>query len=44
MGRVSRDQIEQIAQVKMKDLNAFDMAMAVKMVEGTARSMGLEVG
>ena len=44
VGKVSRDQIEQIAQVKMKDLNAFDMAMAVKMVEGTARSMGLEVG
>jgi large subunit ribosomal protein L11 len=44
VGRISRDQIEQIAQVKMKDLNAFDMPMAVKMIEGTARSMGLEVG
>ncbi len=44
VGKVSRDQIEQIAHVKMKDLNAFDLPMAVKMIEGTARSMGLEVG
>ena len=43
VGKVSRDQVEQIAQVKMKDLNAFDMDMAVRMIEGTARSMGLEV-
>jgi large subunit ribosomal protein L11 len=44
VGRVSRQQVEQIAQVKMKDLNALDLDMAVKMIEGTARSMGLEVG
>jgi large subunit ribosomal protein L11 len=44
VGRVSRDQLRQIAQVKMKDLNAYDLDQAVKMVEGTARSMGLEVG
>jgi large subunit ribosomal protein L11 len=44
VGRVSRQQLEQIAQVKMKDLNALDLDMAVKMIEGTARSMGLEVG
>ena len=44
VGRVSRAQVEQIAQVKMKDLNAHDLDMAVKMIEGTARSMGLEVG
>jgi large subunit ribosomal protein L11 len=44
VGRVSRAQVEQIAQVKMKDLNALDLDMAVKMIEGTARSMGLEVG
>jgi large subunit ribosomal protein L11 len=43
VGRVSREQLVQIAQVKMKDLNAYDMAAAVKMIEGTARSMGLEV-
>ena len=44
VGKVSRQQLEQIAQVKMKDLNALDLDMAVKMIEGTARSMGLEVG
>ena len=44
VGRVTRQQLEQIAQVKMKDLNALDLDMAVKMIEGTARSMGLEVG
>src|SRR5438067_9179164 len=44
VGRASRDQVAQIAQVKMKDLNALDLDMAVKMIEGTARSMGLEVG
>ena len=43
VGRVSREQMVQIAQVKMKDLNAYDMDMAVRMIEGTARSMGLEV-
>jgi large subunit ribosomal protein L11 len=43
VGRVTRDQLAQIAQVKMKDLNAYDLDQAVKMVEGTARSMGLEV-
>lgn len=44
VGKVNRQQLEQIAQVKMKDLNALDLDMAVKMIEGTARSMGLEVG
>ena len=43
VGRVSKDQLAQIAQVKMKDLNAYDLDQAVKMIEGTARSMGLEV-
>jgi large subunit ribosomal protein L11 len=44
VGKVSKAQVEQIAQAKMKDLNALDLEMAVKMIEGTARSMGLEVG
>ena len=44
VGRVSREQLEQIARVKMKDLNAFDVDQAARMIEGTARSMGLEVG
>lgn len=43
VGSVTRDQVRQIAEVKMKDLNAFDVEAAMKMVEGTARSMGIEV-
>ena len=43
VGKVTRDQLRTIAEAKAKDLNAYDVEMAVKMVEGTARSMGLEV-
>ena len=43
VGRVSADQVREIAELKMKDLNAVDLAGAVKQVEGTARSMGIEV-
>jgi large subunit ribosomal protein L11 len=43
VGQVSRDQVREIADIKMKDLNAFDIDAAIKMVEGTARSMGIEV-
>jgi large subunit ribosomal protein L11 len=42
-GRVSRDQVRQIAETKMTDLNANDIEAAMKQVEGTARSMGIEV-
>ena len=42
-GRVSRDQVRQIAETKMSDLNANDIEAAMKQVEGTARSMGIEV-
>jgi large subunit ribosomal protein L11 len=42
-GSVTRDQVREIATAKMKDLNATDIDGAVKMVEGSARSMGLEV-
>ncbi len=42
-GTVSRDKLREIATVKMKDLNANDVEAAVRMVEGSARSMGLEV-
>ena len=42
-GTVSRDQIREIAQIKLRDLNALDLAGAERIVEGTARSMGLEV-
>ncbi len=40
---MTRDQIREIAELKMKDLNAFDIEAAIKMIEGTARSMGIEV-
>jgi len=42
-GKVTRDQVREIAQLKMPDLNAFDIEAAVKTIEGTARSMGLEI-
>src|SRR5918996_1684400 len=44
VARVSRDQVRQIAETKMKDLNARDIEAAMKIIEGTARSMGIEVG
>ncbi len=44
VGRVSHDQVRQIAETKLKDLNAYDIDAAVKMIEGSARSMGIEVG
>ncbi|BBL79595.1 50S ribosomal protein L11 [Rubrobacter xylanophilus] len=42
-GRVSRAQVEEIARTKMPDLNAADVEAAVKIIEGTARSMGIKV-
>ena len=44
VGTLSRGQIRQIAESKMKDLNANDIDAAMRMVEGTARSMGVEIG
>jgi large subunit ribosomal protein L11 len=43
VGSVTRDQVREIATAKMKDLNANDVEGAIRMVEGSARSMGLEV-
>jgi large subunit ribosomal protein L11 len=43
IGRVTRAQLRQIVEVKGKDLNANDTDNAMRMIEGTARSMGLEV-
>jgi large subunit ribosomal protein L11 len=43
VGRVTADQVRQIAETKMKDLNARDVEQAMKIIEGTARSMGIEV-
>jgi len=44
VGRVTRDQVREIAAIKMVDLSANDLDAAAKMIEGTARSMGIEVG
>lgn len=41
---VSRSKVKEIAELKMKDLNAADIAAAMRMIEGTARSMGILVG
>jgi large subunit ribosomal protein L11 len=43
VGKVTEQQIEEIAKTKMKDLNAFDLEAAKNMVKGTARSMGILV-
>lgn len=43
VGKVTTDQVREIAELKMKDLNAVDLAGAVKQIEGTARSMGIDV-
>lgn len=42
-GSISRDKVLEIAKVKLKDLNAADIEGAAKIIEGTARSMGIEV-
>jgi large subunit ribosomal protein L11 len=43
VGKVSKDQIRRISETKFKDLNAFDLDQADRIIEGTARSMGIEV-
>ena len=43
IGKVTRTQIREIAELKMKDLNATDLEGAMRMIEGTARSLGLTV-
>jgi large subunit ribosomal protein L11 len=43
VGKITRAQLEEIAKTKMEDLNANDVDAAVKMIAGTARSMGVEV-
>jgi large subunit ribosomal protein L11 len=43
VGRVTRKQVEEIARLKMVDLNAASVAAAMRIVEGTARSMGVDV-
>jgi large subunit ribosomal protein L11 len=43
VGKVTRQQIREIAQMKMPDLNTDDIEAAMRMIEGTAKSMGIEV-
>jgi large subunit ribosomal protein L11 len=43
VGQVTRDQLREIAEIKLRDLNTTSVEAAMKMVEGTARSMGIEV-
>jgi len=43
VGQVTRAQVEEIAKMKMVDLNAYDVENACRIIEGTARSMGIEV-
>ncbi len=43
VGRVTRQQLRSIVETKQKDLNSFEYESALKMIEGTARSMGLEI-
>jgi large subunit ribosomal protein L11 len=43
VGRVTADQVREIAKLKMDDLNAATLEAAMRMVEGTARSMGIEI-
>lgn len=43
VGKLSRDKVRQIAELKMADLNAADVDAAMRMIEGTARSMGLVI-
>lgn len=43
VGKLSRDKLREIAQIKAKDLNAIDIEGAERIIEGTARSMGIEI-
>ena len=43
VGKITREQLEKIANIKMKQLNAIDLEGAIKVVAGTARSMGIEI-
>ncbi|MBD3322923.1 MAG: 50S ribosomal protein L11 [Chitinivibrionales bacterium] len=43
VGNITKDKIQKIAEIKMEDLNAADLGAAMRMIEGTARSMGVKV-
>lgn len=44
VGKISKAQVQKIAEIKMEDLNANDIQAAMKIIEGTARNMGVEIG
>ena len=43
MGKITQAQVEEIAKIKLPDLNSFDLKAAMEQVRGTARSMGVDV-
>jgi large subunit ribosomal protein L11 len=43
VGKITRDQLQKVAETKMPDLNANDIEAAMRIIEGTARNMGIEV-
>jgi large subunit ribosomal protein L11 len=43
VGEVTKKQVEEIAKLKLEDLNAFDLQNAIRIIEGTARSMGIQI-
>ena len=43
VGKVTAEQLRKIAETKFKDLNAYDLAQAEKIIRGTAQSMGIEI-
>jgi len=43
VGKLTRKQVHDIAELKLKDLNAYDVDMAMRMIEGSARSMGITI-
>lgn len=43
VGKITKAQVDEIAKTKMPDLNAYSLEQAIKIIEGTARSMGVEV-
>jgi len=43
VGKVTRKQLEEIAKIKMSDMNAFELEAAIKIISGTAKNMGLEI-
>ena len=43
MGEVTKEQVEEIAKLKLPDLNCYDIEAAIKIIEGTARSMGIVI-